>query len=551
MMNSPEIYPVCETAIVVKWGDRIEEEINRRVHELKRLIIQNPFPGFLDAVPAYSTLTIYYQPELLIKEQVGFYPVVKKWIMILLSLEERGPVTRSTLVTIPVCYDEEYGIDLGEMASAQDLSKEAVISMHSQREYLTYMMGFLPGFAYMGQVADAIATPRRETPRLMVEEGSVGIAGKQTGIYPLSSPGGWQIIGRTPLTLFDPGKNDPFLFRAGDRVKFEPVSRTEFNSIKSTQVKRALPETTKPIADAVVIKAGPFSTIQDAGRFGYRSYGVPVSGAMDLQSHFIANALVGNYKNAAGIECTMGGLVIQFKKDTVVAITGAGAAYVNHRVIQKYQPLTLYRNDQLEIRYNNDGIRTYIAVRGGIDVPLVMNSRSTYTRAGIGSVLKKGDTLSFGNDVRSTTGNSSVSFSFPEYTSQSVIRIMEGPEQERMQKESRDRLYAQPFALTHQCDRMGYKLQADPLKLIDPSELISTAVTIGTIQLTPNGQLVLLMSDCQTTGGYPRVAQVAAVDLPIAAQLKPGDSLRFTNISIREAEDLYLIQQNTVNEYFR
>ena len=550
-MSSPEIYPLCETAIEVEWENRIDERINRQVHDLNHLIGQDPFPGFKEAVPAYNTLTIYYHPEETTITQDVSYTFVKKYIEDRLLSLTTGTDIPSPPVSVPVCYDDDLGIDLEILTTTHHLTKERVIALHGQKEYYIYMMGFLPGFAYMGQVDDAIATPRKETPRAIVEEGSVGIAGLQTGIYPLSSPGGWQIIGRTPLTLFDPGKKDPFLFKAGDRVKFKPISRTEFNSIKATQAKRAIPETTEQIADAAIIKAGPFSTIQDAGRFGYQSYGVPVSGAMDMHSYNLANALLGNKKGAATIECTMGGLMIQFNKNTDVVITGAGTAFVNHRVIKKYQPLRLYRNDLLELRYNNDGIRTYIAVAGGIETPMIMNSRSTYTRAGIGSILKKGNSLQFGTVLRSEPKKDLIRIPLNEYTGKALIRIMEGPEQEKMKKESRDRLYKQPFVLTNQCDRMGYKLQGDPLYLDDTTELLSTAVTRGTIQLTPNGQLVLLMSDCQTTGGYPRVSQVAAVDLPIAAQLKPGDMLSFINISYQEAEELYLLQQNRLNEYFR
>ena len=549
-MTVPKIYPLCETALSIEWGNTINESVHQQVTCLNRLLQQKPFIGFIETVPAYTTLTIYYQPELIAEENTEPFLFVKNYVENLLSNLQIENLQNENIISIPVCYDDEFGHDLEFIATEKKISKEEVIAIHQQKEYMVYMMGFLPGFAYMGEVDDIIATPRKQTPRAIVEEGSVGIAGKQTGIYPLSSPGGWQIIGRTPLCLFDIQKQDPFLFKAGDRVKFYSITKEEFNLIKDQQKKIPAIDQKENAAGAVVIKPGIFSTIQDGGRFGFRSYGVPVSGAMDIQAYHIANGLAGNIKNAAAIECTMGGLMIQFKKNAAIAVTGGGAAFVNHQKIKMYQPLGIAKNDVLEIKYNNDGMRAYIAVSGGFATPIVMNSRSTYAKAGIGEALKKEDTLAFENTAPVKTKQMLPGLTGHEYNSHAAIRIIEGPEKDWMSTESIQQLYMQNFALTNQCDRMGYRLQSDPLSLQNNGELLSTAVTKGTIQLTPGGQLIILMSDCQTTGGYPRVAQIAAVDLPVIAQLKPGDTIHFLKISFREAEELYLLQQKTINEFF-
>ena len=549
-MMIPKIYPLCETAACVEFSDSIDGATHQQVMVLNKKIQHQPFTGFIETVPSYTTLTFYYQPEFINSINGSPFAFVKNYIESLLSDLKSDSTKGKEVISIPVCYDDEFGYDLDFIASNSKLTKKQVIEIHQQQVYDVYMMGFLPGFAYMGSVDDAIATARKSTPRASVEEGSVGIAGKQTGIYPLKSPGGWQIIGRTPFCLFDLKKQDPFLFKTGDRVKFQPISKDEFHKIKKEQLQVADIKEEQTIADTIVIKPGIYSTIQDAGRFGYQSYGVPISGAIDQVAYHTANALAGNEKNGACIECTMGGLQLQFKKNAVIAITGAGAAYVNGQLIRSWQPLSVSRADILEIRYNNDGLRTYIAVKGGFAANAIMNSRSVYAKAGIGAPLKKEEGLQFENLLSANPKKITESLSVPTYNSEASIRIIAGPENHWMKAVSIQQISSQPFTLSNQCDRMGYQLKAGSLLLNETKELLSTAVTKGTIQLTPSGQLIILMSDCQTTGGYPRVAQVAAVDLPVLAQLKPGDTIRLHHISFEEAEALYLVEQKKINDLF-
>jgi len=549
-MGARKIYPLCETAIVVEFGDIIDDAIHLQAMQLNKALQQAPFIGFIETVPAYTTLTIYYQPELIQPLNLSPFVYVKNHIQRLLTNPGIETPNSAEIVSIPVCYDEEFGYDLNLVASTNKLTKEQVIDFHQQEVYDVYMMGFLPGFAYMGTVADAIATPRKPSPRAQVEAGSIGIAGKQTGIYPLTSPGGWQIIGRTPLSLFDLEKQDPFLFKTGDRIKFSAISKAKFDKIKKEQEVKNKITSEESIPDLIVIKPGIYSTIQDAGRFKYQSFGVPVSGAMDETAYHTANALAGNQENAACIECTMGGLQLQFKKNAVIAVAGAGAAFVNGQNIKSWQPLSVSKNDILEIRYNNDGMRTYVAVKGGFAAAAIMNSRSVYAKAGIGTPLKKEQSLQFGNMLSINPKRLTESLSVPAYSSNALIRIIPGPENNWMTPESATQIFSQSFSLSNQCDRMGYQLTAAPLSLNENKELLSTAVTKGTIQLTPSGQLIILMSDCQTTGGYPRVAQVATVDLPVLAQLKPGDTIRFSNISFQQAEELYLLEQKKIDAFF-
>lgn len=183
----------------------------------------------IEAVPAYSSLTIYYDVPLLRKKNPAgklVFESISEQLHHRLQQPLRTNEKESPLIQIPVCYDPEFATDLIHFASQKKLSPEEIIRIHTEKEYRVYMLGFLPGFSYMGLVDERIAAPRKPQPTT-VAPGSVGIAGKQTGIYPLASPGGWHIIGRTPLTLFDASKEEPTLLKAGDRIQFVPISKNE------------------------------------------------------------------------------------------------------------------------------------------------------------------------------------------------------------------------------------------------------------------------------------------------------------------------------------
>ena len=551
----PKFYQLSETAIAVEWGDKMDENIHQQVLTLFHLLQQQPFPGFVESVPAYTTLSIFYQLELIPSNTGSPFLFIKNQVAALLlqvqgELSPDTPLAPKGYISIPVCYDDAYAPDLDSVAVAKGISKESVMALHQETTYKVYMMGFLPGFAYMGTVSDAIASARKPTPRARVEAGSVGIAGKQTGIYPIDTPGGWQIIGRTPSRMFDPEAKHPFLLKTGDTVKFYTISKAAFEESsdpKNTPPPR--PPASRP-ADAVLLKSGIYTTMQDYGRFGFRAFGVPAGGAMDLPAHQIGNALVGNRQHAATIECTMGDLILHINTDTCVALTGGGTAFINDKNAALYACHAVSKNDIVAIKFNKQGIRTYIAVKGGFDAPALMNSKSMSPVAGIGAPLKKGEELWFGMDCASSIKQVDSAFAQPVNVGHKTIRVMHGPEYNWMTEDSASAFYTQEYTLTNRCDRMGCHVQAAALLLSEPRDMLSAAVTNGAIQLTPNGQLILLMSDCQTTGGYPRVGQIAAVDLPRIAQLGSGETIRFEFISFAEAEALFLLQQTAIHALF-
>ena len=210
----PKIVPLGDSALVVQLGNEIDLIINQRVHALATLINSSPIDGIIETVPAYGTLVIHYNPLVLA------YSKANQWVR---SKLEQVPDSKPQIarhIEVPVKYGGEYGPDLESVAAYHNLSIEDVIRLHSERTYTVYMMGFTPGFPYMGTLDDAIVTPRLEVPRTNVPGGTVAIAGSQTGIYPMTSPGGWRLIGHTSLVLFDPNDDNPFLFAPGDEVKF-------------------------------------------------------------------------------------------------------------------------------------------------------------------------------------------------------------------------------------------------------------------------------------------------------------------------------------------
>lgn len=216
MLIYPRILPVGEAAFTVEFGDAVDETLNRQVHALDAALRERPVPGLVETVPTYRSLLVMYDP------QVSHADAMRAALTEVLPTLSTVDAPEGRLVEITVRYGGEWGPDLADVAAHCGLSTEAVIELHAQPVYTVAMLGFAPGFAYLLGLPEALATPRLATPRVRVPPGSVGIAGAQTGVYALSTPGGWRIIGRMDLALFDPGRAEPFALRAEDRVRFVP-----------------------------------------------------------------------------------------------------------------------------------------------------------------------------------------------------------------------------------------------------------------------------------------------------------------------------------------
>lgn len=300
------------------------------------------------------------------------------------------------------------------------------------------------------------------------------------------------------------------------------------------------------MASIRIHSAGFFTTVQDLGRHGYQSYGMPVSGAMDVFALHLANLLVGNGFNEACLEATFSGPEIFFETDAVISITGADMQpIVNGREIAMNRTLKISRGGKLSFAGLRNGCRTYIAFAGGLDIPVVMGSRSTNLRARIGGVegraLKAGDVLKIKPFDRSIVIKDAPKNILPQYSSRQILRVIPGPECERSGQEVFRKLLTNSYTLSPQSDRMGYRLSGKAIEWkASGADIISSGLAFGTIQLPGDGLPIILMADRPTTGGYARMAVVASVDHTLLAQLKPGDSINFSEISLTNAQQLYI-----------
>ncbi len=231
-MGNVRFLPCGDQAVTVEWGSTIDEHINRQVHAFARKAEELFHPAITEVVPTYRSATVHYRPEVLSYEELN---------QLLAPLAQGGAEEAEELpvVEIPVCYGGEYGPDLEEVAQHCSLTPEEVIARHTAPTYRIYMLGFTPGFPYLGGMDPSIAAPRRKEPRIHIPAGSVGIAGEQTGVYPIVSPGGWQLIGRTPLRLFDPQREQPILLSAGAGIRFVPIDEETFRKMEEKEGERA------------------------------------------------------------------------------------------------------------------------------------------------------------------------------------------------------------------------------------------------------------------------------------------------------------------------
>lgn len=232
----PKIHPLGDQGLLLDWGQRLDSAVHQEVQACWRGIEALHLPGVLDLIPAYSSLAILWDTAFLLQKYPQHLPFewIKTWIEPVLQGEknDQHPVA-GRRIQVPVCFEEPYALDLLELAAQKQLSVAQFIERFCAQSYQVYLLGFLPGFAYMGTVEPALASPRRAVPRALIPAGSVGIAGAQTGIYPLDSPGGWQIIGCTPWRMFTPEADPPVRLRAGDEVEFYPIRALEFEKMRT------------------------------------------------------------------------------------------------------------------------------------------------------------------------------------------------------------------------------------------------------------------------------------------------------------------------------
>ncbi|MFC3563218.1 5-oxoprolinase subunit C family protein [Pedobacter jamesrossensis] len=313
-----------------------------------------------------------------------------------------------------------------------------------------------------------------------------------------------------------------------------------------------------------IIKPGIFSTIQDLGRNDFLAQAVPVSGAMDSLAHRLANRAIGNDDYAATIEFTYADASFKAETDILISYSGQGAYLsYNGNIMPHNRPLLFSKGSIIKLIVNEQGVRTYVSIAGGWNVPDLMRSKSTYVTAKLGGfngrVLQKGDVLDSNNEMNFLTSTIIKQLLSKPYTNWSIdtrdlipldlktIRVVPSNEFGWFDVDSILSFLSNPYTVGIKSNRMGYQLEGKTLNRKIKKELLSTAVTPGTIQVTGSGDVIILMADCQTTGGYPRIARIADVDISLCAQLKPGDIINFSEISADEAERLYFEREKELD----
>ncbi|WP_268800651.1 5-oxoprolinase subunit B/C family protein [Pseudomonas huanghezhanensis] len=482
-----------------------------------------PIEGVEEIVPAARTLLIQFRPSAIDRQSL-----VDRIAGADVSQRREAEQRR---VEIPVHYNGE---DLDEVATLLGISRNEVIHRHTAHDYSVAFCGFAPGFAYLTGGA-GFQVPRRQTPRTRIPAGAVALAADFSGVYPQASPGGWQIIGVTPLQMWDLNRTEPALLRPGYKVRFTDAGPLPASGLPAPVAPARAPA---PIADCLeIISPGLHSVLQDRGRPGQTGQGVSCSGALDLGALRAANRAVGNRSDTACVESVLGGLSFVCHGRAVIAITGAqtpvtitSASGLQWQA-SNYQPIDLEDGDRVSLGSPRAGLRSYLAIRGGFEVAPVLGSLSTDTLANVGPpALVAGDRLGFTTPTTGTSVSLSEAPAFEPPTAANVVTldVVMGPRTDWFDEDAIKLLSSQLWRVTSQSNRVGIRLAGEtPLTRRNHQELPSEGTSVGAIQVPASGQPVLFLADHPLTGGYPVIAAVASYHLDLAGQIPVNAQIRF------------------------
>lgn len=490
-------------------------------------LTRDPVAGVREIIPAARTLLVTFDPFALsqnaLTEALGG------------RIGQRPNAAAGPLVEIPVVYDGE---DLGKVADLLGLGVEEVVHRHEAADYVVAFTGFAPGFAYLAGGDPRLNVARRVSPRTQVPAGAVGLAGEFSGIYPKTSPGGWQLIGRTTLVLFDIERHPASLLQPGHRVRFRSIAGDKPYEMATPRPVDAVAPVDAPNALEILTLATPV-LFQDLGRPGLSDQGIGRSGAADRASCRAANRLVGNPVETAVLEITLGGFGFRMHGRGVMGLAGApmpisvvGANGLRLEAVAE-TPLALDDGDVVSLGFPETGMRSYLALRGGFGVTPVLGSASADTLAQIGpAALRPGDVV----PILSRTGGAAVALdrrpvsALPRAGDVVVLDVAMGPRTDWFTEEAVRQFLGQAWAVTPQSSRIGIRLDGTPLARRIAAELPSEATVHGAIQVPPSGLPVLFLADHPLTGGYPVIAGVADHHLDLAAQIPIGARIRFQAI---------------------
>lgn len=453
------------------------------------------------------------------------------------------------LITVEVVYD---GADLCEVATQLSMSVDELINWHTGTTWLGAFGGFAPGFTYLVSTGDSYSIPRRRTPRTRVPAQSVAVAGEFSAVYPQASPGGWQLLGHTNAVMWDLDRSSPALVAPGDRVQYHAVRERLTTTQNSTdhrsgeQPHEKLSATATPQHGLEIITTGLQTLVQDLGRPGYADLGVSHSGVADRAAARQANRLVGNDSEAAVLEVLMGGLTIQAHGHHVLALTGTDTpaqiwapetAPTGSRQAPVNAAFALFDGEHLHLPTPEAGLRTYLAVRGGLEATDQLGSRATDTLSGIGpESVREGAVLAVNKPqhplAATGTAEPAVHPTLPRVDGPAtVLRVLPGPRDDWFGPAGLEQLTGQPWRVSDDSNRIGVRFELPEdgaaLQRVQDAELPSEPAVTGALQVPPSGLPVLFLADHPVTGGYPVIGVVAEDDLDLAAQLPPGATVRF------------------------
>lgn len=546
-MTFPQFVPCGDRALLIYLGARIDPDLNRRVRTLADQL-RGAHPAITEVTAAYHAALVEYDPVRL------RYETLIELVELAIGALAAMPAAPGRTVTIPVAYGGEHGPDLDRVATTAGLTPDAVVETHAGNEYMVYALGFSPGFPYLGGLNPALATPRLDSPRVQVPAGAVGIGGDQTGLYPQPSPGGWNLIGQTPLRLFDASQDPPALLAPGDRVRFQPISEAQFGALSAGERTRIVtPEPKEAQAGLRVLQPGLLTTIQDLGRRGYALYGVSPAGAVDFWSLMVGNWLLGNRARGAALEITLQGPELQVTGPLAFAITGApieatlfptdGSA---PQALAPWQSYLAGPGDRISLGTVQQGCRSYLCLQGGVGLPPVLDSLSEdlFGKVGpLGRPLQAGDWIPIDLPLHAPAeiaGRALPPAHRPDWAAPvagSVVTLRFVPGPQPFPAEALEALTGDPYMVTPTTDRQGIRLSGAPL-VHGPggADILSEPIAPGSIQVPANGQPILLLGNRQTVAGYAKIGVVIYPDLARAGQLRPGDHVRFTPVTLAEAQ---------------
>lgn len=527
MTSFPHRFDICPGALLVVVGDSMDVELTQHIARCVAEIDRQHRPDIVELVPSYASILVIYDQTISSASELE-QVFAEAWGM----TQQTHIEPADGNVMIDVVYGDSSGDDLANVAENAGLSIEDVITLHASATYTVGAVGFAPGFTYLIGLPPVLATPRRSTPRLRVPAGSVGIGGAQTGIYALPSSGGWNLIGRTATTLFDPAADPPVRLKLGDTVSFRRVADADLMHLERATA--IAPAGDGPIE---VVTPGMQTTVQDLGRYGYGRFGFATDGAADRASLAAANMAVGSPVGAAALEITHAGPTLRFYRRLAFALAGADlGARLNGRAVVPGRRYETMPGDELAFQpqAGHIGARTYLAVRGGFDVPLVLGSASTNLTAGIGGwqgrALVRGDRLSVGQQEIAPMIFTPGMQPRTDPADRSPLRVAAGPQRNRFDDATWQRLLSEAFTVSDDANRVGLRLLGPSLAPRDGADLLSEGIVTGSIQVTGEGQAIVMLPGHATIGGYTKIATVIPEDWDRLGQLSPGDEVRFIEV---------------------